>query len=360
MQNECTNLFEGQSIYTGIDVHKNSWKVTIMGEHYEHKTFSQDPDVERLTKYLKKHFPGAEHKMVYEAGFCGFKICRQFQAHGIACKVVHPADVPTSIKEKLQKTDKIDSRKLARSLRDRQLEFIHIPDTELESDRALIRQRFRMIKDSARTKNRVKSLLFQFGVEIPEDFSKQQTRSWSEVYINWLREIQTADDYFRLTLDNYIDIALDQRRHILKADSQVRALSRTDRYRELFDLITSVPGIGRVTGMTLLVQLGDISRFSNLDKLCNYVGLVPTMHGSGDNNQAGKMINRGRKELKIMIIEASWTAIRKDPVLMLKFNDLVAGGMNKNKAIIKIARKLLNRIRYVMRTKQPYEIGIVE
>ena len=61
----------------------------------------------------------------------------------------------------------------------------------------------------------------------------------------------------------------------------------------------------------------------------------------------GKMINRGRKELKIMIIEAAWEAVRLDPALMAKFNELTRR-MNKNKAIIRIARKLVSRMRYVL------------
>ena len=96
-----------------------------------------------------------------------------------------------------------------------------------------------------------------------------------------------------------------------------------------------------------------------MDELCNYVGFVPSMHGSGDKMQTGKMVRRGRKELKIMLIEASWDAIRIDPALMAKFNEL-AKRMHKNKAIIRIARSLLSRIRYVLVNQQPYELSVVK
>jgi transposase len=111
--------------------------------------------------------------------------------------------------------------------------------------------------------------------------------------------------------------------------------------------------------MTILVQIGDIRRFSSLDELCNYVGLVPSMYGSGDKMQVGKLIHRGRKELKIMLIEAAWEGIRKDPALMLKFNEL-SRKMHKNKAIIRIARKLLSRIRFVLQSQKPYELSVVK
>lgn len=360
MQTESTKkLFEGQSFYVGIDYHKKSWSVTILGEQYEHKTMSQDPNPELLASYLKRNFPGANYHAVYEAGFSGFETCRKLNRLGINCMVIHPADVPTSQKEKLQKTDKVDSRKLARSLRNKELNAIHVPDPKLEADRALIRQRFRLVKDVARTKNRIKFLLFQFGISIPDRFTEAQTRSWSKEFINWLKQVESKDHLIKEVIHNYIRIGEMQRSELLLLNRQVRSLSVIQEYRHNYNLLISVPGIGFLTAMTILVQIGDIRRFDSLDELCNYVGLVPVMYGSGDKMQVGKLIHRGRKELKIMLIEAAWEAIRKDPALMLKFNEL-SRKMHKNKAIIRIARKLLSRIRFVLQSQQPYELSVVK
>jgi transposase len=215
------------------------------------------------------------------------------------------------------------------------------------------------MKDVTRTKNRVKSLLFQFSIDIPECFSSAQTRHWSKVYINWLKELPVPHNNLRQTLDNYIRFGEYQRKELLMLNRQVRNLSQSDAYIDNFNLLVSIPGIGLLTAMTFLVQIGDIARFKSLDDLCNYVGLVPTMHGSGDKMQTGKMIKRGRKELKIMLIEASWEAVRLDPALMATFNEL-SKRMNKNKAIIRIARKLLNRMRSILIKKEQYELGITQ
>jgi len=360
MRTEVTkDSFKDQSFYVGIDYHKKSWQVTILGEQYEHKTMSQNPDPDLLASYLKRNFPGGNYYAVYEAGFSGFESCRKLNQLGVNCLVIHPADVPTSEKEKLQKTDKSDSRKLARSLRSNEFEAIHIPDPELEADRALVRQRFRLVKDIGRTKNRVKSLLFQFGITIPDRFTASQTRHWSKVYINWLKELSIDRLSLRQVLDNYIAIGESQRKDLLLLNKQVRDLSLTEAYRNNYILLLSVPGIGLMTAMTILVQIGDVGRFERLDDLCNYIGLVPKMYGSGEKMQVGKMIKRGRKELKIMLIEASWEAIRKDPALMLKFNEL-SKRMHKNKAIVRIARKMLSRIRFVLQNQQPYELSVVK
>jgi transposase len=360
MRTEITkDSFSGQSFYVGIDTHKKNWNVTILGEQYEHKTMSQNPDPELLAVYLKRNFPGANYHAVYEAGFSGFNACRKLNQLGVKCMVIHPADVPTSQKEKLQKTDKADSRKLARSLRSNEFEGIHVPDPDLEADRALVRQRFRLVKDVGRTKNRVKSLLFQFGVSIPDRFTSAQTRHWSKVYINWLKELPLNNQSLRQVLDNYIVIGESHRKDLLLLNKQIKALSLTEKYRGNYILLLSVPGIGLMTAMTFLVQVGDVRRFETIDDLCNYIGLVPRMYGSGDKMQVGKLIHRGRKELKIMLIEAAWEAIRKDPALMFKFNEL-SKKMHKNKAIVRIARKLLSRIRFVLQSQQPYELSIVK
>jgi transposase len=351
--------FNGQSFYVGIDVHKKSWKVTILGEEREHKIMSQDPVAELLASYLKRNFPGGTYHAVYEAGFSGFKTCRRLRDLGVDCKVIHPADVSTNQKERLQKTDKADSRKLAQELRKNDFEAIHVPDPELEADRALVRQRFRLVKDVARTKNRVKSLLFQFGIDIPDRFTESQTRHWSKVYLNWLKGLELEHESLRQTLDNYLSIGGSLRKELLSVNRQVRKLSQTDAYKNNYELLLSIPGIGLHTAMTFLVQFGDMKRFDCLDDLCSYVGLIPRMHGSGDKMWTGKMVKRGRKELKIMLVEASWKAISIDPALMAKYNELKKR-MERNKAIIRIARKMLSRIRYVLLHQQKYEMGIVK
>jgi transposase len=351
--------FDGQKFYVGIDVHKKSWKVTVLSDQYEHKTMSQDPDAKLLAGYLHRHFPGATYQAVYEAGFSGFSNCRELNDLGVNCIVIHPADVPTSQKERLLKTDKADSRKLAKSLRSDELKAIDIPDPKIEADRALVRQRFRVMKDLSRTKNRTKSFLFQFGVNIPGQYTQTQSRHWSKPYMSWLRNLPIGEDSSRRVLNNYLEIGQTQREQLLKINRQVRELSQTNEYKDDFQLLLSVPGIGLLTSMTILTQLSNIARFSRLDELCSYVGLIPRMHGSGDKMQTGKMVRRGRKELKIMLIEASWEAIRKDPALMAKFAEL-SKRMNKNKAIIRIARKLLSRIRYVLINREKYELSLVK
>src|SRR5512145_1437534 len=139
MQTKVTTInFNGQNVYAGLDVHLNSWKITIMVEDIVYKTFSHDPSAEILSAYMKRNFPGAKYFSAYEAGFCGFSVHRELELQGISNIVVNPADIPTKDKEKKQKEDKRDSRKIARSLRNGDLTGIYVPSLDIEELRSLL------------------------------------------------------------------------------------------------------------------------------------------------------------------------------------------------------------------------------
>ena len=119
--------FHGEPIYVGIDVHKKQWNVFIMSKYKEHKGFVQPPDASVLGRYLSENFPGATYYSVYEAGFCGFWPHEDLKKEGIHNIVVNPADVPSSDKERKNKSDKVDCRKLCTKLRNGDLEAILRP-----------------------------------------------------------------------------------------------------------------------------------------------------------------------------------------------------------------------------------------
>lgn len=350
--------FKGQSIYIGIDCHHKSWKVTLLTDKFELKTMSRDPDPASLVTYLENHYPGAEYKAIYESGFNGFTVCRKLRNLGVDCQVVHAMDVPSSHKDRQQKSDKSDSRKLAQLLRSHGFEGIDVPPIHIEVDRKLLRQHFSVTRMLASEKNRVKATLFQFGIEIPERFSSSQSRSWSKVFIEWLRSIPEIEPKLQSSINNHIETGLLLRKQLLEITKQLRSLSQTEEYKDDFSLLTSVPGIGPLGAMKTLLQVYNMKRFQTMDKLCCYVGLIPKMYGSGEKMITGKLSKRGRKDIKIMLIEASWVAVRKDPALTARFNKLTER-MNKNKAIIRIAKNLLNRIRHILTHKIEYEIGVV-
>jgi len=151
----------------------------------------------------------------------------------------------------------------------------------------------------------------------------------------------------------------NHRQSLLEINRKIRSLSTEEKYADNVKLLMSVPGIGLTTAMTFLTEIETIERFENSDFFAGYVGLVPTRHGSGEVIKTGEMTFRGQTTLKKSIVESAWIAVRIDPALSLVYNKLVKR-MEPNKAIIRIARKLLNRIFYVLKNKKKYVTGIVK
>src|SRR6187402_1805093 len=179
--------FTGSTMYVGIDVHLKSWNVSLYCNELFIKSFTQPPEPAHLFTFLTKNYPGATYKCAYESGFCGNWIQRDLTANGIDCIVVNAADVPKTDKSGKNKTDKKDSQRIAKSLQAGFLQPVYIPDKELEADRQLVRCVERFNRDLTRIKNRIKGLLYQVGIKIPEQFAKSK---WSKKFILWLQELE--------------------------------------------------------------------------------------------------------------------------------------------------------------------------
>lgn len=360
MQTQRTQLdFKGQNIFVGIDVHLKSWTVTILTQELVHKTFNQPACAETLSGYLKRQFPGASYHSVYEAGFSGFWTHYKLKEMGINNIVVNPADVPTSQKEQLQKDDPTDSRKLARSLRAGELTGIYVPGGSTLQERSLVRMRATLVKDMTRFKQRIKSFLYFYGVAFPPGFEKSDSH-WSKRFMKWLTcEVSLGHDSGNETLKILIREAEQQRTLLLEVTRKTRAMSQTDKYAKDAALLRTVPGIGLITAITFLTEIETIERFVNTDHLAGFVGLVPNYHSSGDKSGNGEMTFRGQKALRRSLIESAWIAVRYDPALTMSYHEYVKR-MEANKAIVRIARKVLNRIYFVLKNKQEYVSGVVK
>lgn len=348
--------FTGQSIYVGLDISIKSWKVSILTEHFEHKTITQPPYPETLSRYLKRNFPGACYYCVYEAGYFGFWIYDRLKSHGINCIVVNPADIPTTHKEKRRKNDKVDARKLAHNLRSNEIHSIYIPSKKAREDRSLVRMRPYTIKKQTRCKNQIKSFIRFYGIEIPDEFVSHH---WSNRFIKWLLSHQLTCESGTLTLKNLIDQLLFIRNQVKVITKQIRDLAKEPPYKQHIENLVSIPGVSTVSAMIILTELIDISRFKTLDHLACYSGIVPDENSSGEDEKIIGVTHRKNNFIRSVLIQASWVAVRKDPALIMKFNEL-SKRMKKQKAIIAISRKLLNRIRFVLKNQCVYVPCIVE
>lgn len=341
--------FTGQNIYLGLDIHKKSWTVKIYGDYNEFKGFSQPPNSNDLHKYLTRTFPGGNYFAAYEAGFSGFGIYHELNKLGIKTIVVNPADVPTTDKDKRSKSDKIDGRKLAKSLRAKQLTGIYIPSDETLNDRSILRYREKVVRDQTRCKNRIKSFLYFNNIKIPLEYDNAR---WSKSFISWLEEQSTK--YWTLQL--LITQIKETKELLKKLNRKLVEISKKEKYKKSVELLKSIPGIGNLSAIHILLEIENIRRFKSNDQLASFVGLIPTRHSSGEKDYVGRITPRGNKQIKKYLIEASWIAVRRDPELMAVYTRL-CNRMISTKAIVRIARKILNRVKAVLETEQPYKVN---
>jgi len=357
MMNQNSKLdFSGQEFYIGIDVHKKNWTSTIRSNQMELKTFSMNPSPEDLSYYMKRNFPNGRYISAYESGFSGFWIHQELEQLGFKNLVIHAADVPTTHKEKTTKTDKVDSRKIARELENHSLEGIYIPDEVHQQLRSLCRLRYRAVQSQTRVKNRIKGHLYYYGISIP---SHQDMSHWSGYFINWLKTIefnyQSAKAYLHFCIEEY----QQHRQRIARIIRELKHLIKEHGFDQQIKYIRSVPGIGTVSSMVFFTEIMNINRFPKLDHLLCYVGLVPSVASSGDKSSEKGITPRGNRFLRHLIVESSWVAIRKDPALLACFNKLTKR-MKKQEAVIRIAKKLVNRIRYVWKNQTYYVPAVIE
>jgi transposase len=348
MQTQSKQIdFSGQNFYCGIDTHKKSWAVTIETDEFALKTFTQNADPELLAKHLTKNYPGGSFFAGYEAGYFGYGIQRRLESMGINCIVIHPADIPTCHKDKDQKRDPRDSRKIARALKNREVNPIWIPSISVEQDRQLLRIREKLVRDKSRIKNRIKAILQLHGIQYPEIFS-QAGSHWSARFIKWLESIQLKEISGTEALRSLVRCLQFQRSELLTVSRNIRILSRNERYYNSYLKLIRLSGIGTITAMTLLTEVGDISRFKTADNFRSFLGLIPRANDSGEKERPGRITKRANVHLRYLLIESTWMAIRYNPYYLHLYKNYKQR-MKENKALVRTAGKLSNQIYFTLK-----------
>src|SRR5882672_2307527 len=347
--------FSGKTLYVGIDIHQKDWQVATVHEELCLGNHRMGADSQKLIKHLHTRYRGATLKCVYESSAWGFTLQRQLTAAGINCIVVNAADVSTNDKERKRKTDKVDALKLARKHGSHELKGIHIPNEDIQKERNFIRYRKRLVGDLNRSKNRLKSLLKYQGIEIPEKFGKA---NWSNTFINWVEEEAKKDALLHDVLWLMLEQIKQLRQLKLKIERKLREMMRSKKYIDESKLLISVPGVGPIISALFLLEIGDVRRFPSFDQLNDFVGFCPDTDSSGETERDTGITTRRHKQLRTALIEAAWEARRADPALLEAYTKLTQR-MSGNKAIVRIARKLLRRMRAVLINGLPYQKGII-
>lgn len=345
------SLEHGEAIYVGIDLHKKTWHVTIRTTDVELFSGSIPGSWDHLYKLLDR-YPKSNQIAVYEAGYFGFWLHDKLVEHGVECKVTPPSLIPIEYGNKV-KTDRRDSRKLAHFLAKNLLKQIYVPTVKERYHRQVIRRRRQLIGDRVRVQNRIKAELRLNGMELPEPAGK-----WTQIYFANLCRIKFPDRWMQESFNRLLEQYEFLDNQITKQTLLLKELAGKRLYKKRVNILLTIPGVGIVSAMELLLELQDMNRFRRADQLAAYVGLTPSQYSSADKIRMGRITCIGKNSLRAILVQAAWCLIRKDGVMRERYEKIKARSGGK-RSIIAIARQLLIRMRRILLDGSQYIPGLV-
>ena len=241
--------------YVGMDAHAASIRVAVLrpgAELADEWQLVNEPcGVKRLARRLTRMATGPV-MACYEAGPCGFALQRQLQAEGLRCQVIAPALIPRRPGDRV-KTDRRDARQLAELLRAELLTVVHPPTPDQEAARDLCRAREDAVADRTRARHRLAKLLLRRGLAY-------DGRNWTQRHRRWLLTLRFEHPAAQATFDDYLRAleGVEERLHTL--EQQLTAWAASDDNGEAVGLLRCFRGVDTVTALTVLAELGDITR----------------------------------------------------------------------------------------------------
>jgi len=310
---------------------------------------------EGLLKFVGRQFPQKQIAFVYEAGPTGFGLHDELTHAGYPCLVVSPSMVPQAAGNRI-KTNRLDSQKLAESLRGGQLKSIHVPSEPYRQLRHLTQLRDTFVQQSRATQCRIKALLLLEGIAFPGT-------QWSQVTINKL-ECLICSEAVHFKLTRLIQTLRFAQAQIKDTTKEILRFCRQEaEINQCLDYLISIPGIGIATSTQLLARIGDWRNLKHVRQLASFLGLVASERSTGDSIRRGRITRAGDSRLRNKLIQAAWAAIRQDSELRAfyyRIHNRHASTQASYKAIVAVARKLTTRIYAVLTQQRVYVVRTQE
>ena len=291
------------SKYVGLDTHKDTIAVAIAETTGGKPRFYGEiaNTATALSKLIKDVSPlGEVVSYCYEAGPCGYGIYRQISDSGHECSIVAPSLVPTKPGDRV-KTDRRDSENLARLHRAGELTPVWVPDQEQEAVRDLTRAREDMKHLERQARQRLCAFLLRHGQGYDSGKGK-----WTQAYWRWLERIKFAHPVQQSVLQEYIDSVKQQQQRVADLEQSMHEAVADWALAPVVEGLMALRGCRLITAMTIVAELGDITRFDSPRQLMKYLGLVPSESSSGPKARRGGITKTGNGHVRRVLVEAAW------------------------------------------------------
>ncbi len=347
-------------IMVGCDLHDDSMLVKFaLGRQKPRKrsfrnTRSGRKAMIEMLKRMSANAQDADVVFAYEASSQGFGLYDQLTQAGLGCYVLAPTKIARSPKHRRNKTDERDAERILELLRahvlaGNELPEVWIPDKQTRDDREIVRCRLDLAEKGGAVKTQIRTLLKRNGIRRPKDIGK----GWTNSYRAWLRGLARCDHPLgygaRMALWSLLRQLDAIECEIGLLDEQVEVLSIGERYREVVRELTHLKGVGLLTAMVFLTEMGELSRFSNRKQIGAYLGLVPSSDESGEGQQRkGHITRQGSPRVRKVLCQATWARVRTDKNEQLVYGRICAKNPNHKKiAVVAVMRRLAVRMWHV-------------
>lgn len=288
--------------YVGLDVHKDSIAIAVAAAGREAPRFvgTVTSDLTQLKRALQRIGSLDRLRVVYEAGPCGYGLARHLTRGGYACEVIAPAKVSRSPADRRIKTDRRDALLLAREARAGNLVKVLIPDTRDEAIRDLSRAREDAIAARLKARQQLKALLLRHG----QCYTGKT--SWTLAHERYLAQLRFPHPAQEIAFAEYRHAVKEAHERVARITQALREQSEQWRMQPLVAALMSLRGIDFIAAITLVAELGDLSRFAHPGQLMSFLGLVPSEHSTGQTRHQGPITKTGNRHARRVLVEAAW------------------------------------------------------
>ena len=267
--------------FVGLDVHAETIAVAVAeGEGGEVRSLGIIPNREQsVKKLLSKLGPKETWTACYEAGPTGYALYWQLAGMGCRCEVVAPTLIPVKAGDRV-KTDRRDAERLARALRAGDLTPVWVPDESHEALRDLVRAREAAKTDQLRARHRLSKYLLRHGRR-----PTVKMKPWTQRYLEWVgREVKFEHYAQQVTLHDYLEEVNHQGQRIARIEKAIdEAMERApEAMQEVVGALQALRGIAKLSAVTIVSEVGQLSRFPTARQAMAYSGLVASEHSSGE------------------------------------------------------------------------------
>jgi len=347
-----------------LDVHAETIAVAVAERDGEVRSLGVIPNREESVRKLVKKLGAVEQlRFCYEAGPTGYALYWQLSKLGAPCEVVAPTLVPVKAGDRV-KTDRRDALKLARNYRAGELTAVWVPDADHEALRDLVRAREAAKKDQLRARHRLSKFLLRHGRRAPHGI-----QSWTMKYLEWIkRDVHFPARAQEVTLLDYLHEVEHAAARIARLDAAIAEAAKlaSPKMRAVIEGLQALRGIAQISAVTVVAELGEVTRFSKARQLMAYAGIVASEDSSGERTRRGSITKTGNAHLRRVVVEAAWAyrhrpsvgaALRKRQEtvseevkqiawkaqhrLHARYGKLMAKGKNKGVVVTAVARELL-------------------